>query len=73
VGFDVNVWTENFSPSVTAIAHPTSELGRQAIAMLLKRIRGEGTDAAETVLLKGELQVRESTGPCSRVHILARV
>ena len=73
VGFDVNVWTENFSPSVTAIAHPTSELGRQAIAMLLKRIRGEGTDAAETVLLKGELQVRESTGPCPRVHTLARV
>jgi len=66
VGFDDNVWTGNFNPSVTAIAHPTYEIGRQAMTMLLKRIRGEGQDAraSEIVLLKGELQIRDSTAPC---------
>jgi LacI family transcriptional regulator len=66
VGFDDNVWTGNFNPSVTAIAHPTYEIGRQAMTMLLKRIRDKGKDApaSEVVLLKGELRVRDSTAPC---------
>jgi DNA-binding LacI/PurR family transcriptional regulator len=66
VGFDDNVWTGNFNPSVTAVAQPTYEIGRRAMTMLLKRIRekGKGAPPSEVVLLKGELRVRGSTAPC---------
>lgn len=73
VGFDDNVWTRNFNPSVTAIAHPTYEIGRRAMTMLLNRIRDKGKDApaSEVVLLKGELRVRDSTAPCRCTHAVA--
>jgi len=65
VGFDDFAWTENFQPRITTVAQPAREQGRRAMKLLIERIQ---TKADETsmqpcnIVLKPELQVRESTG-----------
>jgi LacI family transcriptional regulator len=59
VGFDDEPWAEFTQPSLTVVAQPTYELGRQAADLLLARIDGE-TSAAREVILRTELRVRES-------------
>ena len=63
VGFDDYAWNKYFSPSVTAIAQPTFEMGRQAFGLLFQFMHpDDATDSASRHLrLAAELRVRNST------------
>jgi LacI family transcriptional regulator len=63
VGYDDFAWTENFYPRLTVVAQPARELGRQAMQLLIKRLRGDVTTPPTQITLKPELRVRESTTP----------
>lgn len=58
--FDDVSWFELMTPSVTAIAQPTAELGAAAARML--PVLMEGTEKPESVILEAELVVRGSCG-----------
>jgi LacI family transcriptional regulator len=67
LGFDDFDWAASFRPSLTTVAQPSYEMGKQAMAMLMHKIQGrleEGTPNEDRILvLKNELRVRESTAP----------
>jgi LacI family transcriptional regulator len=67
VGFDDFDWAEMFRPSLTSVRQPAYEMGHRAMEMLLRKIQqtAEGAKADEETLmvLKGELRIRESSGP----------
>ena len=67
VGFDDFDWEANFSPRLTTVAQPTVELGKQAVQMLLRKMRSfmEGVEGkeAKVTILKADLRVRDSTAP----------
>jgi DNA-binding LacI/PurR family transcriptional regulator len=71
VSFGDFVWSETFSPKLTAVSVPSYELGRRGMEMLIREMRAPESaserKAEDTlVVLKGELLVRESTAPpCS--------
>ena len=46
-------------PSLTSVASPVDEMARNAIALLLKEIRGD--DGTENVYLAPHLLIRESS------------
>jgi LacI family transcriptional regulator len=73
LGFDDYVWTANFSPRLTTVAQPASEIGRRAMEMLLGKMRMEGDDNVgnRVELVKADLRIRESTGPCVRSSIVS--
>ncbi|WP_210494981.1 substrate-binding domain-containing protein [Microvirga antarctica] len=50
-----------FSPSITTVRTPRSQLGSIAATYLIRKLRGE--DAIDDLRLDVELIVRESTGP----------
>jgi DNA-binding LacI/PurR family transcriptional regulator len=52
---------EQFSPALTAVSGPSEELGRTAVDLVMRRIRGE--EAESITLLSPVLTVRESSGP----------
>ena len=62
VGFDDVPWMEMVDPGITAVAQPTTELGRRAARLLLRRIEQPGSAPAVEVL-QPTLLVRGSTGP----------
>jgi DNA-binding LacI/PurR family transcriptional regulator len=64
VGFDDIPFASFVSPSLTTIAQPKAEMGKQAMDMLLTLIpHQEPQDAAVSdVILRGRLIVRESSG-----------
>lgn len=63
VGFDDYAWNKYLSPSLTAIAQPSFEMGRQAFSVLLHLInRDDSVDHPPKHLrLLAELRVRNST------------
>lgn len=69
LGFDDFEWAANVSPKLTTVAQPMHEIGRQAMKMLLSRLKSsaDGSDGASDaqtdslVMLKAELCIREST------------
>lgn len=65
LGFDDFDWAASFRPSLTTVAQPSYEMGKEAMAMLMQKIQArleEGGAAEDRVLtLKNELRVREST------------
>jgi LacI family transcriptional regulator len=67
LGFDDFVWAANFRPKLTTVAQATDEIGRQAMKMLLGKLKpSDGrteTPADSLVVLKTELRIRESTAP----------
>ncbi len=67
LGFDDFDWAANFSPRLTTISQPTYEMGRQAMAMLVRKMHpengGKDIGAAQIVVLNNELRVRDSTAP----------
>ena len=70
LGFDDFDWAANFSPRLTTVAQPTFEMGRQALQLLLQKIKcfrdKADTFAEKVIALKAELRVRDSTAPpCS--------
>jgi LacI family transcriptional regulator len=64
IGFDDYVWNQYFSPSVTAVAQPTAEIGKRGFELLLRIINQTlGEELPErNIRLKAELHVRKSTG-----------
>jgi LacI family transcriptional regulator len=68
LGFDDFEWAENMKPRLTTVAQPMLEMGKQAMQMLLRRMKSinEGVNGEdEKVVLKTELRVRDSTAPPS--------
>jgi LacI family transcriptional regulator len=67
LGFDDFDWAANFSPRLTTVAQPTFEMGKQALQLLLRKMKAfrEKTESFEekVVALKAELRVRDSTAP----------
>jgi len=62
VGFDETTWGALVDPPITLIAQPTEEIGRTATELLFQRI-AEPERASKTVILKGKMLVRGSSGP----------
>ena len=67
LGFDDFDWAANFSPRLTTVAQPTFEMGKQAMQLLLHKMKAfrEKTETFEekVIALKAELRVRDSTAP----------
>ncbi|HWL19930.1 MAG TPA: LacI family DNA-binding transcriptional regulator [Bradyrhizobium sp.] len=63
-GFDDFDWADDFEPSLTVIAQPTSEIGRLAAARLVQRMH-EPDGAVLQTRLPGTLVIRSSCG-CPR-------
>ncbi len=61
-GFDETTWTTLVTPALTVIAQPTHEIGKTAIELLLQRVT-EPERPTRSVILKGELIIRDSTMP----------
>jgi LacI family transcriptional regulator len=63
VGFEDYAWNKYLSPSITTVAQPTFEMGRQAFGLLLQLMnRDEMTESTSRHLRLGaELRVRQST------------
>ena len=64
VGFDDMVWLSAFSPSLTTIAQPSYELGKQAAELLWRRMAEKKVGDPHVVVLPAQLVVRESCGQC---------
>lgn len=73
IGFDDSDWAPVFNPSITAIAQPAYEMGRQAAGLLLESVRiaeeGKVVEPRQ-IVLKSSLRIRESTGPAPQVPLL---
>ncbi len=71
LGFDDFEWAANFSPKLTTVAQPMHEIGKQAMKMLLGKLKSSSGDSENDtdvptdsiLMLKAELRVRESTAP----------
>ncbi|MEC5319573.1 DNA-binding transcriptional regulator CytR [Brenneria populi subsp. brevivirga] len=62
VGFDDIVQARYCSPSLTTVAQPRYQLGREAMLLLLERLHGHRVHSGSR-LLASELVVRDSTAP----------
>lgn len=60
IGFDNTLLALNSVPSLTTIAQPFDEMGKQVVDLLIHEIEGEDT-AKRTYMLVPELKVRDST------------
>jgi LacI family transcriptional regulator len=66
LGFDDYLWNRYFSPSLTAVAQSTLEMGKRACELLLHSIKNDQeheTDATRRICLPTELRIRNSTAP----------
>ncbi len=63
IGFDDYIWNRYFSPSLTAVAQSTHEMGQQAFDLLIRIINRQPDDkqAVKNIRLSTELRVRNST------------
>ena len=61
VGFDDFEWADLFHPRLTTIAQATTQIGEQAVSMLLSRLANPGL-AVRKVQLEPKLVHRESCG-----------
>lgn len=63
LGFDDYLWNMHFSPSLTAVAQPTAEIGRKSFELLHQLIQDPPTEDAAPmhVLIPAELRIRNST------------
>jgi LacI family transcriptional regulator len=63
VGFDDFEWADLFSPGLTTMAQPDAEIGREAVRLLLRRVRDPANAGpARTLRLAPVLRVRNSCG-----------
>jgi len=74
LGFDDFEWSACFTPQLTTIAQPTTEMGRLAMQLLLRKLQATAEDdgladeiPGTIVRLKTELRVRDSTGVAGSV------
>jgi LacI family transcriptional regulator len=64
VGFDDFPWTQHLTPPLTVLSQATHQMGREALQMLLSKIRAaEGSNEWQdtSIKLKAELKIRAST------------
>lgn len=64
LGFDDFEWSRSFTPRLTMIAQPATEMGRKAAEILIKSIQGEPysfPDGDNRIILPNHLLIREST------------
>lgn len=65
LGFDDFPWAANFSPRLTTVAQPSTEMGQTAMQILLRKMESfQEAGAApeeEVVVLKAQLRIRDST------------
>jgi DNA-binding LacI/PurR family transcriptional regulator len=71
LGFDDFDWTANFTPRLTTVAQPTLEMGKQAVRMLVGKMRSfkEGSECGEEKVLTLK---RDSTTPPRPISIYVR-
>ncbi|MCL6454880.1 MAG: LacI family transcriptional regulator [Alicyclobacillus sp.] len=62
MSFDDTVFSRIVRPSLTCVAQPIYDLGRQTLGMLIGAIEA-GEQPARRVVLAPELMIRDSTGP----------
>lgn len=62
VGFDDIPWSDIIQPPLTTMRQPISELGKEAVSLLLRRIDNPQA-SKRSVILDVELVVRESVSP----------
>jgi LacI family transcriptional regulator len=62
VGFDDIVWLSAFHPTLTTVAQPSNEIGKQAAELLLKRIEEKNVGKPCIMILPTKLVIRESSG-----------
>jgi len=63
IGFDDFSWSKLFSPALTMVRQPASELGATAAKVVLKRMRAPDEDKVDKIMLPTHLMIRESTAP----------
>ncbi|HVX66636.1 MAG TPA: LacI family DNA-binding transcriptional regulator [Bryobacteraceae bacterium] len=65
LSFDDFPWSSEFRPQLTALAQPATEIGSQAMSMLLSILEPESEEARtitqQVVALKATLKIRQST------------
>jgi DNA-binding LacI/PurR family transcriptional regulator len=61
VGFDDLKVSALLETPLTTIAQPKADIGRRAVELLLRRIRGEGNGKTERIVLPTKLVVRKSS------------
>jgi DNA-binding LacI/PurR family transcriptional regulator len=61
VGFTESKLAEMIEPPLTSVAQPTFEIGQTAAKLLLEQIRSKGLFVPQTIVLNGQLNVRESS------------
>lgn len=62
VGFDDVVWLSAFKPTLTTVAQPSYELGRQAAELLLLMMTEKNINDPRMIILPAKLVIRESCG-----------
>lgn len=65
IGFDDIQFAEYCEPALTTVAQPRYDIGRQAMLLLLKALKGNEVQAGSR-LLEAKLVIRESVAPPSR-------
>jgi LacI family transcriptional regulator len=67
LGFDDFEWAASSNPRVTTVAQPVSEIGKQAMLLLLRKMEGKkeagGQEESHLVILPSQLRLRDSTAP----------
>ena len=64
LGFDDYSWNQHFSPTLTAVAQLTHEIGRRSFELLMQLIlcSSERIPSPTRLFLPAELRIRNSTG-----------
>lgn len=64
IGYDNMEYSEWMFPTLTTVSMPLYEMGKAAGKMILDHIRGR--EEEKEVIVKGNLIIRNSVGPCQR-------
>jgi LacI family transcriptional regulator len=65
MGFDDILSAAYYTPSLTTIRQPLTEMGKRGAQVLLERIANREADYPSEIMVASELVVRESTGPAA--------
>jgi DNA-binding LacI/PurR family transcriptional regulator len=68
VGFDDILSAAYYTPSLTTVRQPLTEMGRRGAKVLLERIAGRENGHPGEIVVAPELVVRESTGPAAHMQ-----
>jgi LacI family transcriptional regulator len=66
-GFSDQPYSSLIEPSLTSLEHPTHEIGIEACKLIMEQIEKEEI-SPKTIILKGKLVTRDSTGKKKPVH-----